>query len=135
MVTSNDNFENYLSKVQRVNLNDGLYSRKNLKMLNNAEVEINNINITKWVAEGEALMAEEEKLQKKTIVKETKKLESKLDPKSPNPYLRARCEILLKYPEEKRKLIELMEKGEKSKDHRYDAFVKDVTTLGDKMSA
>ncbi len=134
MPKTNDSFEDYVGKLQRVKLSDGLYSRKNLKRLSDAEAEINDANIAKWVAEGAALLAEEEKLTKKTIVNESKKLESKLGSMSPNPYVRARCEILMKYPEEKRRLIELMEKGEKPKDHRYDTFVKEVATLGDKMS-
>lgn len=134
MPKANDSFEDYMSKIQRVKLSDGLYSRKNLKMLTDAEAEINNVNISKWVAEGAALIAEEEKATKKKVVDETKKLETTLGSTSPNPYVRARCEVLVKYPEEKRKLIELMEKGEKPKDHRYDSFVKEVSALGDKMS-
>lgn len=135
MAKANDSFEDYMSKIQRVKLSDGLYSRKNLPMLSDADAEINNVNIAKWVAEGAALLAEESKLTKKKVVDETKKLETKLGSISPNPYVRARCEILVKYPEEKRKLIELMEKGEKPKDHRYDTFVKEVASLGDKMTS
>ena len=135
MPKANDSFEDYMSKIQRVKLGDGLYSRKNLKMLSDAEAEINDANIAKWCAEGAALLAEEEKHTKKKVVDETKKLETKLGSTSPNPYVRARCEILVKYPEEKRKLIELMEKGEKPKDTRYDTFVQEVAKLGDKMSS
>lgn len=135
MPKANDSFEDYMSKIQRVKLSDGLYSRKNLKRLSDAEAEINDANIAKWVAEGAALIAEEEKLTKKTIINETKKLESKLGSMSPNPYVRARVEILMKMTEDQRKAIELMEKGEKPTDHRYDAFVKQVAALGDKMTS
>ena len=135
MPKANDSFEDYMSKIQRVKLSDGLYSRKNLKRWSDAEAEVNDANIAKWVAEGAALIAEEEKQTKKTIVNETKKLESKLGSMSPNPYVRARVEILMKMNEDQRKAIELMEKGEKPTDHRYDAFVKQVAALGDKMSS
>lgn len=122
------------NNTQIIQLSDGPYSRKHLKMLTNAEARID-VNLPKWVAEGDALLEAEAKIGEKKVVDDHKILETKLGSTSKNPYLRARCEILMKYTEEKRKQIELMEKGEKPKNCRYDEFIKDVTKLGDKMSA
>lgn len=130
----NDSFEDYMSKIQRMKMDDGVYSRKTLKTLTNVEAEINGANLVKWIAEGEALLAQEEKATEKKTINEPKKLETKLGSSSPNPYIQARSQILTKYPVEKRKLIELMEKGETPKDHRYDTFVKEITKLGDSLS-
>lgn len=129
MAKKTNNFEPYEDKLKKVKLNDGLYSRKNLPISDHEET------IAELIKEGQRLIEEEEKLRKQSIIIETKQLESKLGSLSTNPYIRARCNILSRMSKDKLKLIEDMEKGTVPKDHRYDAFAKEVATLGDKLSS
>lgn len=55
-------------------------------------------------------------------------------PSSDNPYLRARKKILSEMTEEKRKLIERLEKEGKTDSYQYEDFVAQVRKLGDSMS-
>ena len=55
-------------------------------------------------------------------------------PSSDNPYLRARKKILSEMTEEKRKLIERLEKEGKTDSYQYEDFVAQVCKLGDSMS-
>lgn len=48
-----------------------------------------------------------------------------------NPYLRARIEVLTKYPEWKRNEIKEMERTMNINNLHYDAFVHEVAVLGD----
>ena len=121
------NFENYVDKIGRLKM--ASMSRRNLPIPDHEEI------LDELVAEGMKLLEEDEKLQKKSIISETKKLESSLGLTSPNPYVRARMEILSKMSNDKRKVIEEMENGTKPKDHRYDEFVRLVAQLGDKMTS
>ncbi len=129
MAKKTNDFEPYEDKLKKVKLSDGLYSRKNLPIPDHEET------VTELVKEGEKLIAEEEKIRKKSVVSETKRLETKLGSTSNNPYIRARCDIMSKWTSEKLKLFEEMEKGIRPKDHRYDDFVREVAKLGDKMSS
>lgn len=93
------------------------------------------------IKEGEALLAAEEKTKPKNSVKPagsvkpSPALEDALAKMSDNPYVRARVEILTKMGPTARSVIEKMEKGELSKDDRYDKFCKAVTVRGDQISS
>lgn len=126
MAKKSDSFEDYVTKLQQVKLSDGLYSRKNLPQPDHEET------IAELVAEGERLIAEEEKLKKPKD--ESKRLDSTLSSTSLNPYVRARHEVLTKMSDIQKKIIEKMEKGELEKDSRYDTFCKQVATRGDQLS-
>ncbi len=52
-----------------------------------------------------------------------------------NPYLRARNEILDKYPNWKKKEVQTMEAGNDLNNPHYLEFVKEVAELGDSFSA
>jgi hypothetical protein len=92
--------------------------------------------------EGYALLEEEAKNPPKDSVKPpasvkptpSPALEDALAKMSDNPYVRARIEILKKMSPTARSMIEKMEKGELTKDSRYDTFCKAVTILGDSLS-
>ncbi len=127
-----EDYEDKLAKVRLPAEDRGLFSRNNLKPFPD-DYTLDQIIIDS-VKEGEILILVEEKLKDKAAGTEAKKLETKLGSSSPNPYIRARCEIISKMPESRRLAIEQMEKGEKPKNHVYDDFVKEVTKLGDKLS-
>jgi hypothetical protein len=63
------------------------------------------------------------------------KLDTALALKDPNPYVRARAIILKKMTDGDRKLIEKQEVEGKTDTNFYQAFVKKVSLLGDKLSA
>ncbi len=106
------------------------------RFLTDEEYKICPENLTKWIKEGDKIIANEEKNKKNPPppTDETKKLESALGANSKNPYVKARGQILMAMPEWKRKLIEEIEAGTKPKDRFYDEFIKDVTKLGDSLS-
>lgn len=85
------------------------------------------------VAQGFKLLAADE-AAKHPPVKEKKRLETKLEETSPNPYIRARCQILAAMSTERRKVIEKMESGQLLKDYVYEDFVKEVMKQGDILS-
>ena len=69
------------------------------------------------------------------IVEKPTQLDTALALKDPNPYVRARAIILKKMKEEDRKTIEKQELEGKTDTNFYQAFVKRVALLGDKLSA
>jgi hypothetical protein len=139
-----DSFEDYMKKKESMGLNSsGLFSRANLKPIPDSEMlsgnlMSNDVALSKLVAEGNRLIAEEEKLKAakaKTPVKdESKKLETKLGKTSSNPYIRARAEVLEQMDPGARTIIEKMEAGSLPKDSRYTDFCKKVATRGDQFS-
>lgn len=133
---SGDTFEEYAKKLAAVKLD--INSRLNLQPISDEEAIVNDKNIAKLVAEGNALLAEEEKRKEKKpaapLKDESKKLETKLATTSSNPYVRARMEVLQKMAEDKRAIIEKMEKGSLPKDSRYEEFCKQVRIRGDQLS-
>ena len=79
------------------------------------------------------LMVEAEK----TIVNPVdapKKLETALGEKSNNPYIKARIQILKKYPEWKRNEVLKMEEKKNTNNRFYEEFCREVTDLGNKLS-
>lgn len=90
-----------------------------------------------WLAaEGEKLLTAEQKNAPVTpaIVKDERpKLDATLALSSTNPYVRARVQVLQKMPETKRNEIEKMEKTGNINNRTYEAFVHQVTVLGDNM--
>ena|ERR1039458_10122780 len=96
--------------------------------------------LSKALREGYALLEEEAKTPPKNSVKppasvkHSPALEDALGKMSDNPYVRARIEVLNKMTPAARSVIEKMEKGELTKDSRYDTFCKAVTILGDSLS-
>lgn len=71
----------------------------------------------------------------KASVKPSPILEDALAKMSPNPYIRARAEILNRMTPIARSVIEKMEKGTLPKDARYDTFCKAVAIKGDQISS
>lgn len=89
--------------------------------------------------EGEALLAAEapKKVVGKIVPKkqdETPRLNTALAAASKNPYVRARAQVLMKYPEWRRKEIATMERTGNTDNKHYEDFVHEVATLGDKLS-
>ena len=91
--------------------------------------------LSKALQEGYALLAAEEKNSVKTAPNPNSvKLENKLGETSKNAYVRARSEVLNKMSPAARAVIEKMERGDLTKDTRWDTFCKAVTILGDSLS-
>src|ERR1035438_3310978 len=88
--------------------------------------------LSKALQEGYALLAAEEKNSVKTAPNPNSvKLENKLGETSKNAYVRARSEVLNKMSPAARAVIEKMERGDLTKDTRWDTFCKAATILGD----
>ena len=89
-------------------------------------------------AEGHKLLAKEGATQTTSSVAvkkdETQRLSNALASSSKNPYVRARFEVLMKYPEWRRKEIAMMEKTNNINNKFYKEFVQAVIILGDKLS-
>jgi hypothetical protein len=90
------------------------------------------------IKEGNALLNAEAKNSENSVKTPSKpdsvKLANKLGEMSTNAYVRARTEILNRMTPESRRIIEKMERGELTKDKRYDMFCKAVTIKGDELS-
>lgn len=86
-------------------------------------------SIDELIAEGNRLL--EQEAQKKST---TQPVTPPTTPSTDNPYLRARKKILFEMPEEKRKLIERLEKEGKTDSYQYTDFVAQVRKLGDSMT-
>ena len=84
--------------------------------------------------DGYRLLAEEEKTNKKPLESPAKKLETALGEKSNNPYIKARIQILKKYPEWKRDEVLKMEEKKNTNNRFYEEFCREVTDLGNKLS-
>ena len=74
------------------------------------------------------------KLLESNTPDQPKTLDSVLGSTDPNPYIRARCQVLNALPADKRARIELMEQDKKIDNPIYDDFAKAVALLGDKFS-
>ena len=79
--------------------------------------------------EGMKLLAEEA-----VTASKPKTLDAALGATDPNPYVRARTQVLNALPSDKRARIELMEQDKKTDNAVYDDFAKAVALLGDKFS-
>ena len=95
--------------------------------------------LSKALREGYQLLEEEAKNPPKDSVKpapnpNSVKLENKLGETSKNAYVRARSEVLNKMSPAARAVIEKMERGDLTKDTRWDTFCKAATILGDSLS-
>lgn len=131
MATKNEkNFDKYKANLKK-------FGHDNLPMPDHKET------IPELLAEGNRLLKEEEKAKKSTTkklqVEDTKPLDTALGLKSPNPYIRARTQILQKWMKDpklqwKAKEVERMENGTNPKDQFYNEFVILVEELGDKLS-
>lgn len=88
--------------------------------------------------EGAAILNAEAKTKpaKKIVPKkdESQRLSNSLAASSKNPYVRARHQILMAYPEWRRKEIATLEKTGNTDDKHYKDFVHEVAILGDKLS-
>ena len=131
-----DGFEDFANKIKKVNLPE---SRKNLKPVDQS-LSFEE-HLMQAVAEGIRMLALEEKIEKlqpksNPIAKtdSPSKLEDKLGEINKNAYVRAQVEVLKKMSPEARAVIEKMENGKLTKDHRYDIFCRAVTKLGDDFS-
>lgn len=85
-------------------------------------------SLNEIIAEGNRLLEQEA---------QTTSTKSKVSPPntpSDNPYLRARKKILSEMTEERRKLIDRLEKEGKTDSYQYKDFVAQVHKLGDIMS-
>lgn len=85
-------------------------------------------SIDELIAEGNRLLEQE--------AQKAAKSQAAVPPEvsSDNPYLRARKKILSEMNEEKRKLIERLEKEGKTDSYQYEDFVAQVRKLGDSMT-
>jgi hypothetical protein len=125
MAKKTDSFEAYEEKIASVKLDR--YSRANLHLSTHVE-SLNDV-----IAEGNRLIAEEE-MEKKNLLSAIKDDPKKPDLNLKNPYARAKAEVFKKLPPKAKETIEKMEAGKIPKDKRYDIFVKEIITLGDKYS-
>ncbi len=107
--------------------------------LNNATPE--GIELEQLLREGHAMLEKEGTPVPITIVvtkpveDSPKKLEDTLAAKSTNPYIRARVEILKKYPLWKKHEMESYERNGKTDNRHYEQFVREVRELGDSFSS
>lgn len=84
----------------------------------------------------EELIAEGNRLLEKDSEKKTTS-QAKIQPSKPasgNPYILARTKILAEMTEEKRKLIERLEREGKTESYQYEDFVVQIRKLGDSMT-
>lgn len=85
-------------------------------------------SIDELIAEGERL------LEKEAQMKSSPRAEVTSKPSPSNPYLLARKKLLEEMDSEKQKLIERLEREGKTDSYQYQDFVKQIMTLGDKLS-
>jgi len=133
MATKNeDNFKKNLKKIGRFDLPAPSKDNK-------TEAEM----IAEALIEGNKMLEaeEKEKIKKspKLVVSDVKPLDMALGLKSPNPYIRARAQILQKWMKDphlqwKAREVEKMENGTNPKNQFYDEFVILQAELGDKLS-
>lgn len=57
-----------------------------------------------------------------------------IDPHSKNPYIRARIDVMTKFPQWRQKEVLQMEKDNNINNYHYESFVKSVVELGDSYS-
>lgn len=114
-----DNFQKYQNRIKEI--------PSNLPVPDHVET------LDELIAEGERLLKLDEK-KAKSMPDERKRLDSTLEEKSPNPYIRARAMILKKLPPANRKQILDMEASGNTDNHQYTTFVKKVVKLGDSLS-
>lgn len=125
------NYDEYMEKLKKVKLDP---SRKNLKPVD-ASLTFDQY-LVQCIKEGnELLEAETKKSSVKPPPSNPKVLEDALGKMSDNPYVRARIQVLKRMSADARSVIEKMEKGDLTKDSRYETFCKAVSILGDKLSA
>jgi hypothetical protein len=107
--------------------------QQRLAEINDTSTPLTELSIDDLARDGEALLAAEEKSNKK----KSPKTEVKRIPvvNGNNPYVKAREQTLASYPEWKRTEMLLLEKTKKTKDNRhYEEFCRLVTALGDSLS-
>lgn len=102
--------------------------RKNLKPTSRIPT------IAEMIAEGEKLLREDAKVKAVTGLAAPTKKKTDLPPTNHNPYVQARHQVLSKYPEWRRNEVAEMEKTGNLNNQFYDAFIKEVSVLGDKLS-
>lgn len=131
--------DNYKEKLERVYLNR--LSRCTSNMID-PPANFNQAQITRdAIIEGfrildmEADYEAHQKIKSKPEPKAQKPqiLETKLGSISPNPFVRARIQILTKMGDFERKEIERMEKAGNINNRVYDAFAHDVRVLGEQF--
>jgi hypothetical protein len=83
----------------------------------------------------EAIYEAQQKLKSKPepMAQKPEILETKLGSMSPNPFIRARVQILNKMDDFHRKEIEKMEKDGNTENRVYNTFAHDVRVLGDQL--
>ena len=136
MATKNEkNLDEYQKNLKKI----GRFDIPAPSKKNKTEAEM----IAEALIEGNKMLEaeEKEKLKKspKLTVSDVKPLDTALGLKSPNPYIRARTQILQKWMKDphlqwKAREVEKMENGTNPKNQFYDEFVLIVAELGDKLS-
>lgn len=132
MTNAPDNNE-YQKKLNKVNLNRLTRCTVNMQM---PEKGLTPMQIMfRATLEGMIILRAEEKEKSKPepMTQKPQILESKLGSISPNPFVRARVQILTKMGDFERKEIERMEKDGNINNRVYDAFAHDVRVLGDQF--
>lgn len=122
-----DNFRRYTARMSRL---------QKEKLTPSPELPIDQL-IVALCAEGMLLLEAEEKAKAAPAMKpkdEAKRLHSTLAAGDPNPYVRARAQVLSKMTDAEHKRIEEMEKTGDTKNHMYSNFISEVSKLGDKLS-
>ena len=128
--------DDYQDKLNRVNIN------RLTRCASNMPVPEENLTLMQMVAQatlqGMIILRAEEKEKAKAkpepIAQKPQILEIKLGSMSPNPFVRARVQVLNKMDDFHRHEIEKIERGELPKSRFYDDFVKEVAALGDRLS-
>jgi putative SOS response-associated peptidase YedK len=127
-IGDDENVKKLSEKLRELAMRKTANERKNLKPTSRIPT------IAEMIAEGEKLLREDAKVKAVTgLVAPTKK-KTDLPPTNQNPYVQARHQILSKYPEWRRKEVAEMEKTGNLNNQFYDAFIKEVSVLGDKLS-
>ena len=126
-IGDDENVKRLGEKLKKLALRRTANERKNLKPTSSIPT------IAEMIARGEKLLKEEAKVKAITDLATSQK-KTNLPPIDQNPYIRARHQVLSKYPNWRRNEIAEMEKTGNLNNHFYDAFIKDVSDLGDKLS-
>lgn len=127
-IGDDDNVKKLSEKLRELAMRKTANERKNLKPTSRIPT------IAEMIAEGEKLLREDAKVKAVTGLAAPTKKKTDLPPSNQNPYVQARHQVLSKYPEWRRNEVAEMEKTGNLNNQFYDAFIKEVSVLGDKLS-
>ena len=124
-----NNFDDYLDKLKKVKLDP---SRKNLKPRPSGLTDEQYLTLA--IKEGHELLGADSVKPTPSVKESNSELQSALAKMSTNPYARAQAELLDKLPPKARSVMEDMINNAIPRDDRYDKFMRQVISIGNKLS-